>query len=145
MAAVTPATTGASLAPAVDAVRLSLHVLAAAIWVGGQFTLAGLLPTARGIGETVPRQLARAFARLMWPAYVVLLGTGIWNVVATQTPKPTSAWQVVLGIKIAVVLVSGLAAFLHTRATGRAAIASLGALAGLSAAAALVLGVVLAG
>lgn len=136
---------GAALAPAVDAVRLSLHVLAATIWVGGQFTLAGLLPTARGLGETAPKQLARAFARLMWPAYVVLLGTGIWNVAANESPKPTTAWQAVLGVKIAVVLVSGLAAWLHTRATSRSAIAVLGAVSGLTAAAALVLGILLAG
>ena len=42
--AVNPSTTGA-LTPALDGVRASLHVLAAAVWVGGQITMAGLVPS----------------------------------------------------------------------------------------------------
>ena len=38
------------LAPAVTALRLSLHVLAATIWVGGQLTIAGLVPDLRALG-----------------------------------------------------------------------------------------------
>ena len=132
------------LAPALDGVRLSLHVLAAAVWVGGQITLAGLVPTARGLGPEAPRTLARAFARLQWPAYAVLLATGIWNVSAVGSHQP-HAWQAVLGVKITVVLVAGAAAWLHTRATSTSAIAALGATAALSSVAALVLGVLLAG
>ena len=132
------------LAPAVDGIRLSLHVLAAAVWVGGQVTLAGLLPSARGLGAEAPRTLARAFARLQWPAFGVLLATGIWNVAAAGSGQP-HAWQAVLGVKIGVVLLAGLAAGLHTRATSRPAIAAWGAVAALSSLAALVLGVFLAG
>ncbi len=32
-----------------DTVRLSLHVLAATVWVGGQLTLVGLLPGLRAL------------------------------------------------------------------------------------------------
>ena len=46
---------------------------------------------------------------------------------------------------MAVVVLSGVAAFLHTRAKSRGAIAAWGAITGLSAIAAVVLGVVLAG
>ena len=63
----------AQLSTAVDGIRLSLHVLAATIWVGGQFTLGGLVPTAKRLGEDAPKQLARAFSRMMWPAFAVLL------------------------------------------------------------------------
>lgn len=134
----------AQLAPALDATRLSLHVLAAAIWVGGQLTLAGLVPAARRAGEGVPRQLARAFSRVSWPAFVVLIGTGAWNVAAVEAHQG-AAWQAVLGVKIAVALLAGLAAFLHGRARTRRPLALWGALAGVSSVAALVLGVVLAG
>ncbi|HVC71951.1 MAG TPA: hypothetical protein VNC61_16970 [Acidimicrobiales bacterium] len=134
----------ASLAPALDGIRLSLHVLAASVWVGGQLTLAGLVPTARGLGEGAPRNLARAFARIQWPAYGVLLITGFWNVSATPAGQP-HAWQAVLGVKIAVALVAGLAAGLHSRATTKAGLAGWGAATALSSVAALVLGVFLAG
>ena len=36
------------LSPTWDTVRLTLHTLAATIWVGGQFTLAGLVPDVEG-------------------------------------------------------------------------------------------------
>lgn len=138
------AATVAHLAPAVDGIRLSLHVLAAAVWLGGQVTLAGLLPSARSLGEGAPRALARAFARLQWPAYAVLLATGIWNVAAVGSGQP-HVWQTVLSVKIVVVLVAGLAALWHTRATNRAQIAASGAITSLASLSALVMGVFLAG
>jgi putative copper export protein len=132
------------LSPALDGVRLSLHVLAAAVWVGGQFTLAGLVPTARGLGEAAPKALARAFGRMQWPAYAVLVVTGFWNVSAVNKGQP-NAWQVVLGIKITVVVAAGLAAYLHTRSATRRGLAVWGAVSALSSLAALVMGVFLAG
>ncbi len=134
----------AALAPAVDTFRLSLHVLAAAVWVGGQITLAGLVPTARTLGEDAPRRVARAFSRLSWPAYVVLLATGVWNVGAVGKGQPNS-WKVVLGVKVAVVLLAGISAWIHGRSRSRASLAVWGAVAGLSSVAALVMGVLLAG
>jgi putative copper export protein len=134
----------AQLAPAVDGIRLSLHVLAASVWVGGQITVAGLVPTARQLGADAPRRVARAFSRLSWPAYALLLITGVWNVAAAHTGQPHD-WNVVLGVKIAVVLLAGLAAWLHGRAPNRTALAVWGAIASLSSLAALVLGVFLAG
>ena len=43
------------LAPALDTIRLTLHVLAATVWVGGQIVMTGLVGPARGLGadETV--------------------------------------------------------------------------------------------
>lgn len=134
----------AQLAPAVDGIRLSLHVLAASVWVGGQIVVAGLVPTARQLGQDAPRRVARAFSRLSWPAYAVLLVTGVWNVAAVQAGQPHD-WDVVLDIKIAVVLLAGLAAWLHGRARNRTALAVWGAVASLSSLAALVIGVFLAG
>ena len=46
-----------------DTIRLSLHVLAATIWVGGQITLAALVPALKGLGTDVPRAAARASSK----------------------------------------------------------------------------------
>ena len=134
----------ANLAPALDGIRLSLHMIAATVWVGGQITVAGLVPTARKLGADAPRRLARAFSRLSWPAYVVLLITGIWNVASVHGHQ-TSAWEIVLGVKTAVVLLAGLSAWLHGRAKTKAGLATWGAVTSISSLAALVLGVFLAG
>jgi putative copper export protein len=134
------------LASAVDSVRLWLHVLGACVWVGGQLTLAALVPALRLAGPDVPRRAARAFNRIAWPAYGLLVVTGVWNVVAVTTEDdPDRAYQVVLGVKVAVVAASGLAAWMHTRATTPRALAGWGALTGLTALSALYLGVLLAG
>lgn len=132
------------LAPATDGIRLTLHILAASVWVGGQITLAGLLPTARSLGGGATAALARAFARLQWPSYAVLVATGIWNVTALGSSHQ-HAWKVTLGVKVAVVVIAGLAAYLHTRAKAPAALAAWGATAAISSLAALALGVFLAG
>ena len=135
----------ADLAPAVDATRLTLHVLAAAVWVGGQITLAGLLPAVRRLGESAPSTLARRFATLAWPAYAVLVVTGIWNVAASHPGRHTTAWKAVLAAKIATVLLAGVASLLHSRAVSRSALAAWGSISGLTSLAALTLGVLLAG
>jgi putative copper export protein len=132
------------LASALDGIRLSLHVLAATVWVGGQITMAGLVPAARSLGEGAPRVLARAFGRIQWPAYAVLVVTGFWNVSAVRAGQP-HAWQVVLGVKILVVALAGVSAYLHTRASTTRGLAVWGAVASLSSLAALVMGVFLAG
>lgn len=131
------------LAPFLSGIRLSLHVIAATIWVGGQYVMLGLLPTARSLGGDATKRLAAAFGRLSWPAFWVLIATGIWNSVAANSPTP--AWNAVLGIKVAVVALAGLGAFFHGRASSKGAIAAWGSIAGLASSAALILGVFLAG
>ncbi len=126
-----------------ETIRLFLHVLAATIWVGGQLTLAALVPALRGI-EDVPRKAARQFNRIAWPAFAVLVATGVWNIIA-ERDKNHGSWAVTFGIKMVVVLISGVTAFLHGRAKSRAGLAVFGALTGASALAALFLGILLAG
>ncbi len=139
------AAAGPDLAPALDGIRLILHVLAATIWVGGQFTVTGLLPTVRRLGDDAPKQVARALARLLWPAYAVLVVTGFWNMAAVHANNGGSAYQVVLGIKIGVVALAGLGVWLHQRATSRRGLAIWGSVGGTASIAALCLGVFLAG
>jgi putative copper export protein len=125
--------------------RLILHVLAATIWVGGQFTIAGLLPTLRSLGEEAPKKVARAFGRLLWPAYAVLVVTGFWNIGALTVKDASSAWKTVLVVKIVVVIIAGVAVFLHQRAQTKQATAIWGAIGALASVGALCLGVFLAG
>jgi putative copper export protein len=135
----------AQLATAATAVRLSLHVLAATVFVGGQLTVAGLLTTVRSLGEGAAKAVAHRFAQLAWPAYVVLVATGFWNIAATKPSTQPASWRVVLIVKVVVVALAGTSAFAHQRARTKAGLAAFGALAGLTSLTAVVLGVLLAG
>ena len=127
-----------------DTIRLFLHVLAATIWVGGQVTLAALVPALRRLGTDVPRAAARRFNQVAWPAFAVLLITGVWNVVAVRS-QISGSYAVTLWVKLAVVAISGVTAALHARARSKTGLAVFGALTGISALGALFLGIVLAG
>jgi putative copper export protein len=133
------------LASGLDTLRLTLHVLAASVWVGGQIVMLGLTGPARSLGPEVAPTLARAFARLAWPAYAVLILTGFWNISAFDWTAQSSAWKAVLIAKIVVVALAGMATGLHSRATSRTALALSGSVAGLASVAALAMGILLAG
>jgi putative copper export protein len=125
----------------VDEVRVFLHLLAATVWVGGQLTLAGLVPVLKRIAPEAPRAVAVQFGRIAWPAFAILVATGIWNIVAVGDAG--DAYRRTLEVKLAVVVLSGVAAYLHARASTRRGLAVWGALTGLSALLALFLGVLL--
>ncbi len=131
------------LAVSWDTVRLFLHVLAATVWVGGQLTLAVLVPVLRRLGAGIPRAAARRFNQVAWPAFAVLILTGIWNIIAVRG-QITGSYQTTLIVKLVVVAISGVTAALHARARSTVGLAVFGALTGLSALAALFLGVLLA-
>lgn len=125
----------------VTTVRLTLHVLAACVWVGGQVVLAGLVPTLRGLGDDAPRRVARAFGRIAWPAYAVLVVTGVWNLLEVDVGDRDTAYHATLGVKLLVVAASGVAAGIHATTRQRAVLAATGAIAGLTALLAVLLGV----
>ena len=135
----------AVLAPALDTIRLTLHVLAAAVWVGGQIVMTGLVGPARGLGGDAPKTLARAFARLAWPAYAVLVVTGFWNVSAVHYSEQDTAWKAVLMAKIAGGGPGRGGRLLHQRATTKGQLAVWGSVGGTASVAALVMGILLAG
>jgi putative copper export protein len=128
-----------------NTIRLFLHVLAATVWVGGQLTLAGLVPALRGLGADAPRTVARRFNRIAWPAFGVLFLTGLWNLAETHVGDRSSEWIATLFAKLTIVALSGISAALHTRAASKKALAIWGALSGLSALLALFYGVQLHG
>ena len=125
-------------------VRLFLHVLAATVWVGGQLTLAGLVPGLRQVSADAPRAVARRFDRIAWPAFAVLVVTGIWNLTEVGAPWE-GRYGTTLVVKIAVVGASGVSAFLHAHSRSRRGLAIFGGLSGLTAVSALFLGVALHG
>lgn len=103
-----------------DTIRVFTHVTAATVWVGGQLTLAGLVPGLRALSP-------------------VLIATGIWNIVELA-PTWDSDYGRTLMLKIAVVAASGTSALAHSRARTRRGLAAFGAVSGVTALAALFLG-----
>ena len=133
------------LASASTITRLSLHILAACVWLGGQIVVAGLLPTIRSLGEDAPRKVAQAFGRLSWPAFWLLILTGVWNYAAVHGNNMSSGWNTAFGIKMLAVVLAGVGTFLHTRATTARAKGIFAGIGTLATLAAMVLGVALAG
>lgn len=119
--------------------RIGLHLLAATVWVGGQIVLAGLVPSLRTLGPDAPKKIAQRFNQLAWPAYGLLLITGVWNLMLV-----TDIRHPLFEIKFFMFVVSGAGAALHIAARGRRAMLAIGgSLATIGAVAALFLGVAL--
>ena len=95
---------------------LAVWILAAAIWVGGQLVLGGLIPAVRPAGPERVRAVARAFQRIAWPAFALAIAwTFVASVVAVrQALDYTSTWRAIavcalgLSLSFVVALVLGL-------------------------------------
>ena len=131
-----------------DTIRLFLHVLGATVWVGGQIALAGVVPVVRRFaGPDALRAVAQRFQLIAWPAFALLVVTGVWNLFAVNASDQSSEYLTTLFVKSLLVGVSGAAAATHI-VVARRRPALGGALAGLallSALGATLLGVSLAG
>ena len=130
------------LSPTTATIRITLHVLAATIWVGGQFTLAGVLPVLR-THDGLAKQAARAFNRIAWPAFGVLVLTGMWNLADVDITNASTSYQVTVFVKVAVAIVAGAAAAVHIAARSKLALALGGAVGAVASVAAVFLGVLL--
>ena len=93
-------------------VRLTLHVLAATIWVGWQIVLAALTGPLRRTAPAAIAPAARTFAWVAWPAYAVLVVTGTWLLAAAG--DKSDAYQTTMMVKMVFVVLSGVGAALHT-------------------------------
>ena len=83
------------------------------MWIGGQIVLGALVPVARTAGPEIPRALARRFGQIAWPFFALAVLTGIWNLVRVSPGDHSVGWQITLGVKLLLVAVSGVTAFLH--------------------------------
>ena len=132
------------LATATSSIRLFLHVIGATIWVGGQLVFAALVPVLKAKDATLPKLVAKQFNKSAWPAFGLLLLTGFWNLATLPKDLPSS-YHAAVGIKMSVVTLSGVAAYLHARAKSTKGMALWGAASGLAAISATYVGVLLAG
>ena len=124
------------LSPTLVTLRLFLHVLAASIWVGGQIALAGVVPSLRRAAPEATKVAARAFARVAWPAFAVVVLTGLWNLTEVDVTDTGTTYQATLFVKLVLVFASGAAAAVHSVGRSKLALAlggAIGLLAGLGA------------
>lgn len=133
------------LSPSWSTVRLFLHVMAAAVWVGGQFALAGIVPTLRRVAPDSTKAVANAFARVAWPSFVVLLVTGVWNLMAVDVTHLSGDAVGTILTHLALGVLSAMFVAVHSYGTSKAALAIGGALGLLTAVAAMFLGVLVHG
>lgn len=131
------------LSPTAATIRLFLHVLSASVWVGGQLALAGMVPAIRRAHPEATKTVANAFARVAWPAFAVAVLTGIWNLMAVDITEASSAYQATVLVKIAIAILSGVFAAVHSAGRSKAALAIGGALGALASVGAVFLGILL--
>ena len=86
------------------------HLLAAAVWTGGIFTLAALVPALRKAGADRPmlQAAARQFARISWVAMAVAIGTGVAQVILLRLPWTYGRLHIKLGVVALAVVVTGI-------------------------------------
>lgn len=124
-------------------IRLFVHVLAASVWVGGQIVLAGLVPAIRSSYPEATKVVARAYGRIAWPAFAVVVVTGLWNLAEVPVSDSGVDYQITLFLKITLAIASGAAAAVHQVGRSKAALAVGGAVGFLAALGAMYLGYLL--
>ncbi len=108
------------ISPTLDSLRVFLHLLSVAVWVGGQIVLAGVVPAVRKVAPQAMQTIAQAFARVAWPAFAVIVFTGVWGLASTDVGSQTSAYTATFGVKMLVVGAAVVATLVHSQGTSKA-------------------------
>ena len=116
------------ISPTLDSLRIFLHVLAVAVWVGGQIVLAGLVPAIRSSAPEALPKVAQAFARVAWPAMIVIVFTGMWGLSSSSASDSDSAYMITFAVKMVMVFIAVAATVVHSQGSSKAAKAIGGAL-----------------
>jgi putative copper export protein len=116
-----------------DQIRTILHLLGVSVWLGGQILMLGLLPVLRELGGEAPKLAAAGFGRVAWPAFGLTIVTGIWNILEVDLADVTSGYNALFGIKMILVVVTGVAAAMH-QSTNKPAIRAITGALGFAAA-----------
>ena len=127
----------------IETLRVFLHILGAAVWVGGQVIVAALVPALRRIGPEATQAAAQQFARVAWPFFWLAVLSGLWNLLEVEFEDAANSYHITLTIKIVLVIATGVTAWLHTKATDRRRIAMMGSLSGVASIGAVLVGVAL--
>lgn len=96
------------------AVRVFLHASSGAAWI-----VAGTALLWLSIHRNAPWRAADAWASVASVALVIVLATGLWNIMATEGSVVTDEHDGLLGLKLLAALVSFSAAWVHRRSTSR--------------------------
>jgi putative copper export protein len=131
------------ISPTLDSLRSFLHILAVAVWVGGQIVLGGLVPRVRKSNPEALKTIANAFGRVAWPAFGLAVVTGMWAILDIDVSAMDSSYHVTLGVKIVVVMLAGFAAAAHANTKSKLVLALGGAIGLLASLGAMYLGVLL--
>ncbi len=116
-----------------DQIRTILHLLGVSVWLGGQILMLGLLPVLHELGGEAPKLAAAGFGRVAWPAFGLTIVTGIWNILEVDLADVTSGYNALFGIKMILVVVTGVAAAMH-QSTNKPAIRAITGALGFAAA-----------
>lgn len=131
------------LSPTVDTIRLFLHVLGACVWVGGQIALAGIVPSVRKEHAESTKTIARAFGRVAWTSFGLVVVTGIWNLIEVDVQSGDWRYNATVVTHVLLSVIAGIAAAVHAIGKTRIALALGGALGLVSSLGALFVGVIL--
>jgi putative copper export protein len=116
------------ISPTLDSLRIFLHVLAVAVWVGGQIVLAGLVPAIRTSAPEALPKVAQAFARVAWPAMIIIVFTGMWGLGSSSASDSDTEYMVTFALKMVMVFIAVAATVVHSQGNSKAAKAIGGAL-----------------
>ena len=131
------------LSPTIDSIRLFLHVLAASVWVGGQIVLGGLVPKLRKVAPESLKVAANAFARIAWPAFAVVVVTGMWNILDITVGDMTSEYQITIFVHVLLAMAAAMFVVIHSIGQTKLALALGGALGLLTSLGAMFVGMLL--
>jgi putative copper export protein len=109
------------ISPTLDSIRIFLHVIAVAVWVGGQIVLAGIVPQLRKVAPDAMKTVAQSFARIAWPAFLIIVFTGMWGLGTIDVTDRSSAYLATFGIKMLLVGITVIATLIHSNGTSKAA------------------------
>ena len=109
------------ISPTLDSLRVFLHLMAVAVWVGGQIVLAGLVPTIRVAAPEALPKVAQAFSRVAWPAMIVIVFTGAWGLGVVDAADAGTKYMTTFAIKMLLVFVAIAATVIHSKGTSKAA------------------------
>lgn len=98
-----------------DTIRVFFHVLGVTVWIGGQIVVGALVPALRKSGEGATQKMAQRFNKVAWPAFAVIVFTGIWGLGENFDDYSTSG-KLGLFLKLGLVSLSGMMAWMHTHA-----------------------------